>query len=364
MFSTTSSSKAVFQNIMRQSLAIILVLSFVLIQADVAYAGIKLDFSWGGGSTYDDSASIITQTSGSGDSSKNQLKSVKASTLGDVFCNAAANAAPFINVFDFVAFVAGTYIAAAGVMMLAKNSEAPNQAPLPHCYARLVAGALLMCLPDMAGVVIQSLFGGISDANGVTSCTAGAVTAASTGSSAPGLDVMMTNLVTNIKGPLIAALSIVCFIVGVFLVLRGVLRMAKFGQDPKEASMPRILTSMVFGAIFMVMGQSLNIMMDSVFGVGTTLAPNTVLSWSSINSLGVDTTSFKTAVTAALTFFQLVGFIAFVRGWNVVRNAAEGSGQATYAQGFTHIIGGVMAINIYQYLIILDHTFGTSFVTG
>jgi hypothetical protein len=56
--------------------------------------------------------------------------------------------------------------------------------------------------------------------------------------------------------------------------------------------------------------------------------------------------------------------IAFVRGWLIIKNAVEGAGQATVAQGFTHIVGGVLAINIYSFLEIMDQTFGTNFLTG
>ncbi len=48
--------------------------------------------------------------------------------------------------------------------------------------------------------------------------------------------------------------------------------------------------------------------------------------------------------------------------WALVKNAIEGAGQATVVQGFTHIVGGVLAINIYTFLEIIDQTFGTNFL--
>jgi hypothetical protein len=61
--------------------------------------------------------------------------------------------------------------------------------------------------------------------------------------------------------------------------------------------------------------------------------------------------------------FQLVGLISFVRGWNILRNAIEGVGQATVPQGLTHIIGGVLAMNISGFMVALDATLGIHTVT-
>jgi hypothetical protein len=72
---------------------------------------------------------------------------------------------------------------------------------------------------------------------------------------------------------------------------------------------------------------------------------------------------FSNAIEAALTFFQLIGMIAFVRGWMIMKSASEGTGNATMAQGITHIIGGVCALNIFQFLHVFDYTFGTNLLS-
>ena len=116
----------------------------------------------------------------------------------------------------------------------------------------------------------------------------------------------------------------------------------------------------------MVAGQSAGNVLFTLFGVGTSdvidYATNEsrVMSWNAVSVFG--STPFATAIAAALTFFQLIGILAFVRGLYIVKNAVEGTGQATMAQGFTHIIGGVLAINIYTFLEVMDSTFGTGFL--
>jgi len=101
----------------------------------------------------------------------------------------------------------------------------------------------------------------------------------------------------------------------------------------------------------------------SVFGGSVSDAA--VLNWGSTvtSGLGGASAQFQTAVNAALSFFQIIGFIAFVRGWMVLKKVVEGGGNVTMAQGITHIVGGVLAINIAPFLKIMDTTFGTNLLS-
>jgi len=155
---------------------------------------------------------------------------------------------------------------------------------------------------------------------------------------------------------------------GVLFIIRGLLKGAKYGSDPRASSTPHILAYLIIGAILIVAGQGAGSLTLSMFGMGTsdaidcadgvscTTNVGRVLGWNA--SLG--NVKFATAVAAALTFFQLIGILAFIRGLYIVKNAVEGTGQATVVQGFTHIVGGVLAINIYTILEVIDQTFGTN----
>jgi len=102
-------------------------------------------------------------------------------------------------------------------------------------------------------------------------------------------------------------------------------------------------------------------MLGSLFGTGTTITSPNTLTWSGLEQLtGGATQQFKTAVAAALTFVQLIGVIAFVRGWLMMKKFVEGAGNISFAQALTHILGGCLAINIAAFLKILDTTFGTN----
>lgn len=282
-----------------------------------------------------------------------------AASMGDVFCNAFNNLKPFGKFLTWLAYSGGAFVSASGVYSLQRHSEAPNQTPVSQGLYRLLGASLLLSLPATAGMVITTLFGSGGTASGLTTCSAPTAVASGGGMS---LDVMMTNLVNNISTPLVDLLSIISMVLGVYLLYQGLLKSSRYGTDPRANSSSSIVSCLVFGAVFMAIGQSLDTMLLSVFGTQT-IQHFSDLSWTSIDSLGGNTTQFKTAIKAALTFFQLVGFISFVRGFNVLRNAVEGKGQATVGQGLTHIIGGVLAINIYTFMQIMDTTFGTNFVS-
>jgi len=179
-----------------------------------------------------------------------------------------------------------------------------------------------------------------------------------------GLDVLVTDLVDNISMPFISLISITAYIMCILFILRGLLRGAKYGSDPRASSTPHIMAYLIIGALLIVAGETAGDVIFSLFGNPVSDAINyqintaRVMGWRSVADLG--DVNFATVIAAALTFFQLIGILAFVRGLYIVKNAVEGAGQATMAQGFTHIIGGVLAINIYSILEIFDQTFGTN----
>ena len=57
---------------------------------------------------------------------------------------------------------------------------------------------------------------------------------------------------------------------------------------------------------------------------------------------------------------QIIGFIAFIRGWVILARAAHQGGQqpGIIGKGISHIVGGVFAINIFQTWRIVQATFG------
>lgn len=310
--------------------------------------------------------------------------------LSEIMCSVAYNLMP--NAFGMgsfglgglingVAYIGGAMAVGSGLYLLVKWAD-QRDTPLSQPIARMVAGACLLSFPSFINALLNTLFlqngpSGIASVSaGVCSAAEGAVVPASS-SSVP-LDTLLTNLMGNIKDPMTVLLSLIAMLVGAIYIFRGLVKASRYGTDPRAYSVTAILSNLIVGAILITVGTSLTAIINTLFGFGGggSVNVNNILAsstfWDSFNSgtfvtnagFSADQLSeFETAVSAALTFFQIIGFISFIRGWMILKSYADQTGNGTAAQGLTHVFGGAMAVNIYQVLMILDTTFGTGFLS-
>jgi intracellular multiplication protein IcmC len=293
----------------------------------------------------------------------------RAQSLGNIFCSAAENIAPFESLFVGLAYVTGAILIGSGLYQLSYFTDSINAArqfgiSRPKGY--MVAGACLLALPAFIRFMVNTVFNfsfQYDFGGGLHACVP-IIGEAGTGhgfGTEVGLDGLMLNVVYNIKSPMVFFLSALSIIMGIFLVFRGLVKASKFGQE-RATSIPQILGHVFIGTILYTVGTSMNMIMSTVFGDGNIFGSNTVLSAISTDVAG-NTQPFQNAVYAALTFFQLIGMIAFIRGWLILKDSVDHSGQGNkLAQGLTHIVGGVLAVNIYRFLEVMDTTFGTGFL--
>lgn len=284
-------------------------------------------------------------------------------SLGDMMCAVSQNIAPFENLINGFAYITGAILIGIGLSQLAYFTDtfsASKQYGISKPKGLLISGSALLSFPYFLNVLTHTLFRNADNGNGIHVCQPLVIIGAGGTAGNVGLDGLMINLVMNIKGPMVSMLSVLCVLMGMMMVCRGLLKGSKFGQDAKS-TVPNIIANLTIGTILFTIGTSLNEIMTTVFGDDNVWGSGIVTS--AIRSdFGANTQPFQSAVYAALTFFQLVGFIAFIRGWLIIRDAVEGQGQKTVAQGLTHIFGGVLAVNIYRFLDVMDTTFGTGFL--
>lgn len=293
-----------------------------------------------------------------------------ATSLGETMCSVSHNLAPFEKLFVGLAYITGAILIGSGLFQLAYYTDVMatgRQYGISRPKGYLVAGSALLALPAFLKWMVNSVFNQSFNADlggGLSGCFA-PVGAAGTNygvGGEVGLDGLMINLIYNIKSPMVFMLSVISILLGIFMVARGLIKGSKFGQDGK-ATVPNIIANIVIGTILYTVGTSLNTIMATVFG-DSTIWNSSVVTSAIASDFGSGTEPFQQAVYAALTFFQLVGFIAFIRGWLIIRDAVEGGGgqNKTVAQGLVHIFGGVLAVNIYRFLDVMDQSFGTGFI--
>lgn len=67
----------------------------------------------------------------------------------------------------------------------------------------------------------------------------------------------------------------------------------------------------------------------------------------------------ESSIVAVIGAVQLIGLIAFIRGWLLIARAGEHSGQpGAVGKAITHIIGGAFAINVVQVKDVVWNTLG------
>lgn len=285
-------------------------------------------------------------------------------SLGESMCSITYNIAPFEKLFVGLAYIMGSILIGMGLSQLAFFTDtfsASKQYGISRPKGLLIAGSGLLALPAFLRLLVNSVFNFSSSADfggGLSGCIPYVAAGGTAGN--VGLDGLMINLVYNIKSPMVFMLSALSILIGIFMVIRGLVKGSTFGQNAKS-SVPSIVANIVIGTVLYTVGTSLDSIMATVFG-DSGVWNSSVVTSAIAYDFGGDTQPFQQAVYAALTFFQLVGFIAFIRGWIIIRDAVEGNGQKTVAQGLTHIIGGVLAVNIYRFLDVMDTTFGTGFL--
>lgn len=272
-------------------------------------------------------------------------------STGDMFCEVFKNVGGMPVVLSGICYIAGAWMVVHGIYELIKHSSDPNK-PMRNGILSLGSGAMVAALPILVEWLHKSFFKGV-DYQSAIGCKVKTVSGTS---SAPlPLDEMLANFVDNIHGPIIAVISAMAFIFGGAMIFYNMVKLAKFGSDPKSSALTPILFSLLIGAMLMAVGQTMSVSLTTLFG------GNEVVNYSGIayNPGGsFDMTRFNRAMTAVFIFLKIIGALSFVRGFFILKNAVEGAGQATKGQAFTHVIGGTLLWNMPGFIQSLEQSIG------
>jgi hypothetical protein len=66
----------------------------------------------------------------------------------------------------------------------------------------------------------------------------------------------------------------------------------------------------------------------------------------------------QAVITAVIAFVFIIGWVSFIRGFFIIRNVAEGTGQASMMAGLTHVFGGAIAVNLGPMMNAVQATLG------
>jgi intracellular multiplication protein IcmC len=133
------------------------------------------------------------------------------------------------------------------------------------------------------------------------------------------------------------------YLMGIGLAMRGIYYLKLYGEArtmmSSQSNLKVPVVYLFVAGILMYLPAAGHIFVMSLFGTPevTPLGYNAT----KVGGLNIQATN------AMLGFVQIVGLISFVRGWMIIVKSAQGAAQGTsMGKGLTHIIGGILAINI------------------
>lgn len=127
-----------------------------------------------------------------------------------------------------------------------------------------------------------------------------------------------------------------------------------------SASVKEPIVYLLVGAMLIYFPTGFAILMQTTFGY------QNILQYAPVNSgnAALDTLFGSGSVVGKplAMLIQVVGLIAFVRGWVLIaRSASQGQPPGGTGKGLIHVFGGILAINIVGTLNMINNTlYGTS----
>lgn len=154
---------------------------------------------------------------------------------------------------------------------------------------------------------------------------------------------MLENIAAIIPN-LMQMVTAIAYVLGMYFIFHGVIKLKHAGE---MRTMMTAEHSLIGPILFLIVGAMLLYLPTSVqVGVSSF--------WANPNPYGYVTQSDQWSQFRNIVYLviQFIGTIAFIRGL-VILSHVGGQGQSNFSRGLTHIIGGILCINIYQFVQVI-----------
>lgn len=167
----------------------------------------------------------------------------------------------------------------------------------------------------------------------------------------PDLQAMLMNFATAVPNLIRLAMAI-SYVMGMFFCIAAVTNMKHFGEMrtmmAREHGMWGPIMELLIGAALLYLPSSINAVMSSFW---TTTNPYAYVT--------AETGTNAAFASACYNVVQLIGVVAFIRGLLILQQAAgERSSPGQLSKAMSHLVGGVLCINIYNTIQALEGTVG------
>ncbi len=149
------------------------------------------------------------------------------------------------------------------------------------------------------------------------------------------------------------------YLMGISFGIKALFSLKKLAEAKSQmadhGSIKEPLIYLLVAAMFLYFPTGFAVLMQTTFGYTNVLTYVPVTSGSSsLQSLFGDNSAFGYTLSVLI---QVVGAIAFVRGWVLIaRSAAQGQPPGGTGTGLVHVFGGILAMNIVGTLQIVNNT--------
>ncbi|HLB42399.1 MAG TPA: hypothetical protein VJN02_06050 [Gammaproteobacteria bacterium] len=170
-----------------------------------------------------------------------------------------------------------------------------------------------------------------------------------TPSSVPTAQDMLINISTQLPS-LVRMVTALAFVMGVYFVVHGLFELKRFGESRTMMSHDRELKGPL---VFILVGVLLIYLPTSVrIGLSSFWVNPNPYAYLQVES------QWAELISVCFLVIQLIGIIAFIRGLVLMTHLAGHGQPGILSRAMSHIIGGILCINIYQFVQVIMVTLG------
>lgn len=161
--------------------------------------------------------------------------------------------------------------------------------------------------------------------------------------------------------PLQALIVAACFVVGVLMAMNAIRGFAAAsesnasGQGVYGPVVWQPTMTLIVAILLVSLSSTISAFLVSFFQTEETVAASEIFAYAPEMLQPLDHEQARTIVIALLRIVQLIGLIGFIRGLTLMNKSAyRGPYSGLFGQGLTHVIGGVLAMNIVQFVGMIE----------
>ena len=148
---------------------------------------------------------------------------------------------------------------------------------------------------------------------------------------------------------LMRLVTAIAYVMGMFMIIRGVAGLKEYGESRASRadhhSLKGALTLLICGTLLLYLPSSVQT------GLSTF--------WTDPNPYAYDTGTHDSWFDFTQSIFlivQLIGTIAFIRGLVIMSHMGQSHSQSNFGKAMAHIVGGILCINLYQFIQVILNT--------